>query len=52
MSEASYTAILGIKLQTPNRRDDPQKSTWAFIDTLNWSKDMMTADPWTKPDAT
>jgi type IV secretion system protein TrbF len=45
MSEANYTAILGIKLQTPTTEDVIRKNPLGlYIDTLNWSKDLMAAN--------
>jgi type IV secretion system protein TrbF len=39
--EAHYTAILGIKLQTPTTEDAIRKNPLGlYVDTLNWSKDM------------
>jgi type IV secretion system protein TrbF len=44
ISEAQFTAILGIKLQTPSTEDAIRKNPLGlYIDTLNWSKDLMSA---------
>lgn len=41
ISEASYTAILGIKLQTPTTEEAIRKNPLGlYIDDINWSKDM------------
>jgi type IV secretion system protein TrbF len=42
ISEAHYTAMPGIKLQTPTTEEAIRKNPLGlYIDTLNWSKDLM-----------
>ncbi len=41
ISEAQYTAMLGIKLQTPTTEEAIRKNPLGlYIDTINWSKDL------------